>query len=99
MCEWRSVRICCYGSSHGGAIGSHLRPFHIVSEHQFSEARRYKVRGIGGGSDPTSSPGDSNCLQALDIGTYVAVICDLSGTRSDTYGCLERTLVPREYYA
>jgi len=34
-------RICCYESPHAEAIGSLMRPFHIVSEDEFSEVASY----------------------------------------------------------
>jgi hypothetical protein len=39
MCEWRSVRICCYESPHAEAVSSSLRLFHTVSEGVFCEVR------------------------------------------------------------
>src|SRR5215210_4192475 len=37
MCERRSVGICCHDSPHDEAPCPHLRPFHTVSEGEFSE--------------------------------------------------------------
>ena len=39
MCERRSVRICCHDSPHDEAVDPRLRPFHTVSEEEFSEVR------------------------------------------------------------
>src|SRR5215218_1338609 len=39
MCVQRSVRICWHDSPHAEAIDSPLRPFHTVSEGEFSEVR------------------------------------------------------------
>ena len=43
LCERRSVRVRCYESPHGEAVDPRLRPFHTVSEDEFSEVRIQKL--------------------------------------------------------